>query len=840
MISFYRFFRVIAALVAIPLSVLADDYRMELPENVTRPWIGAEFWSTALADWQLSNGRVETVHPANEHQVVLLTHQLKRTDGDLQMSVRLGSMQALPSGDGSFGSVGSVPGWAGFRFAVTGARPEDYRSALSGGQGISAGITTQGRLFVGQQISDRVVDPHHLNNLRLVLQAECLGDDAEVMLTVFAAESDTVLSVMTARVNKSPLFGNVAIACEPLALSVGGVPVGATVPQAALASDIRFWFDDWRITGSKVEAHAEQTWGPILWTQYTIHKNTVKLTAHFAPMGEKAGRETELLLADGKGGWKSAVREKIDPLSRTAEFRIDDWDSSRAVDYAVTYLDASWSGTLRSDPVDHPNVRMAVLSGMEDFAFPNRSIMQNVIAQDPDLVFFAGGQVGGSPGGAPFLRATTADEVPRATLGYLSNYWLFGWSFRDLLKDRPSVIIPDARDVFQGRLWGNGGKFSADQGAGGGEGGYRMHPTWINMVQRTQVSHLPDAYDPTPTESGIEVFYTDLHWGGVSFAILEDRKFKSPPDEIIVEPLIGSNGLDNRKAPNSGPLLLDKEGSAFLGNRQLAFLTDWATNWGYAEFKAVLSCSPFYALPTYHGGTVSADGSEKLAQLDSNGWPQTARARALSAIRKAHAIMIHGDKNLATLVQHGVEDWGDSSWSYAAPGIANNGPPSPSIARGEVFDDLGNKLSVWAMDDTSAGSTSGYGIITFDKAKLEITVESWPVVENFTGPATAAQMPGWPMTMRVDDMYARPPVAWLPTLRLVGVPEGEHPLIRVFDESDGSMVYARRVSETDFPLKVFALGSYTILVGEGRSDDKKFSGVVAKQQLGVDVLEVRW
>ena len=50
------------------------------------------------------------------------------------------------------------------------------------------------------------------------------------------------------------------------------------------------------------------------------------------------------------------------------------------------------------------------------------------------------------------------------------------------------------------------------------------------MVQRCQTWHLPDPYDATPIERGIGVYYTRLRVGGIDFAILEDRKFKSGPE----------------------------------------------------------------------------------------------------------------------------------------------------------------------------------------------------------------------------------------------------------------------------------------------------------------------
>ena len=55
-----------------------------------------------------------------------------------------------------------------------------------------------------------------------------------------------------------------------------------------------------------------------------------------------------------------------------------------------------------------------------------------------------------------------------------------------------------------------------------------MHPAdFVKMVERTQTSHLPDPFDPTPVGQGIGVYYSHLVWGRVSIAILEDRKFKS-------------------------------------------------------------------------------------------------------------------------------------------------------------------------------------------------------------------------------------------------------------------------------------------------------------------------
>ncbi|NIP28442.1 MAG: hypothetical protein GWN67_27585, partial [Phycisphaerae bacterium] len=65
------------------------------------------------------------------------------------------------------------------------------------------------------------------------------------------------------------------------------------------------------------------------------------------------------------------------------------------------------------------------------------------------------------------------------------------------------------------------------------DGGYAAPVKYVKMVERAQTSHLPDPYDPTPIERGIGVYYTALTVGRVSFAIIEDRKFKSGPQGLV-------------------------------------------------------------------------------------------------------------------------------------------------------------------------------------------------------------------------------------------------------------------------------------------------------------------
>jgi len=57
-------------------------------------------------------------------------------------------------------------------------------------------------------------------------------------------------------------------------------------------------------------------------------------------------------------------------------------------------------------------------------------------------------------------------------------------------------------------------------------GGY-VHPArFVNVVHRTQASHLPDLVAPAPSGQGISVDCIELDYAGLSFAILSDRQFK--------------------------------------------------------------------------------------------------------------------------------------------------------------------------------------------------------------------------------------------------------------------------------------------------------------------------
>ena len=124
------------------------------------------------------------------------------------------------------------------------------------------------------------------------------------------------------------------------------------------------------------------------------------------------------------------------------------------------------------------------------------------------------------------------------------------------------------------------------------------------------------------------------------------------------------------KIPHFDTSKLDKPGLVLLGERQEEFLKQWVDDWRGHTMKVLLSQTVFAGVATHHGGY---NGYLK-ADLDSGGWPQTARNNAIHIIRKGMPLHINGDQHLTSLVQYGVDEQRDSSWSFCTPAIAAGYP----------------------------------------------------------------------------------------------------------------------------------------------------------------------
>ena len=561
----------------------------------------------------------------------------------------------------------------------------------------------------------------------------------------------------------------------------------------------------------------------VAFAMYTHQGGVLKLSAQFFPLkpGEKREARLELMLP-GQKKWSVAARTEVHYPGWDAHFRIEDWDNTNDVKYRVCHGEkAKFEGLIRRDPVDRDEIVVANLScNSSRTTGPRDEIVRNLRRLNPDLLFFGGDQ---------HYRHT------EHTTGWIE----FGLQYRDVIRDRPTVCIPDDHDVGHGNVWGESGKRSTIRGDA--DGGYRYPVKYVNQVQRQQTTSLPDPVDPEPVSRNIGVYFTRLNVGGVDFAILEDRKFKSGPAGKI--PKMGPRP-DHINDPKYDPNKIDLPGLQLLGPRQEKFLEDWGADWTGAEMKGVLSQTAFCGAVHMHGGR----NSRLLADLDCNGWPQTPSRRALSLIRRAWAVHLCGDQHLAVVVKHGINEHGDGPYGFTGPALVNTiygrwwhpldeqpgpnpVPDSPLPWTGDFKDGLGNKISMMAYANPEDRSderkrADGFGIARFNKKKREVTFECWPRFCDVED-GVKAQYPGWPITVKQEANDGRKVAGYLPEYVFA---DGKDCVVQVVEEASGEVLYTTRSRGGRFQPKVYSKGKHTVKIGRELPDAKAVKGVQPKSK----------
>lgn len=817
----------------VPRGRAAPSFRSRWPTDQERYWIGPQYWANPLGEWRIANGRIECIGTVDRTQNVQhLTRRIGEQKGTLDLRVQMG-----------FASAST--GRAGLELGVEGAL-DDYRYSALHGEGLKAGVTADGTLFIGDATAS-LSKPIGENGVGLHLTAAPKESGTTLVLSVLDGTTDTEIGqVRQTGVPAEVLTGN-------LALFAGVSDEDGTTREWG---EPRVWFRDWEGQGSRLTTHDDHTFGPILFTHYTLSRGIMKMTAQLPPIGPKDGSTVELQI-EKNGTWTTIDEARIRDLARTATFRVGEWDDTRDVPYRLRYCYRTadgmathqYEGTVRRDPVDKQEIVVGGLSCAKATAFPNTDIVGGLDAHDPDLLAFTGDQYYEESGN--YVRRAH-DNVPLATLDVLYRWYLHGWTYGDLTRNRPSVCLLDDHDVFHANVWGEGGE-TFDEYGKMADGGFYMPVEWINAVQRMQTAHMPDPYDPSPIKNGITVYYTDMVYGRVSFALLEDRKWKSGPNDFLTtDPDTPDDWVVD---PDFDPEAADAPGAKLLGERQLTFLEEWAEDWQRADMKAVISQTSFAQLPTHHGPQFK----KLVADLDSNGWPQTPRDEALRRMRKGFAVHIGGDQHLPMMLRYGIDDWNDAPYNFCVPGVAVGWtrafwPERPPRRRkegmpeygGQYEDGFDNKMTVYAVANPErdfeaesplqllANKSSGYGIVRFNKDAREITMECWPILSDPSGGASE-QYAGWPKTVAMEDNYAREAAGYLPPLSVTGV---ETPMIQVVDEEKGDVVYTKRLNGPEVQAKVFRMVPHTIRVGDDAAWQKTLTGVEPRSNTGGTPMKV--
>jgi len=846
-------------------AITQDTSHVILSDNITRTWISPEIWANPLQDWQLSQGRIECISGGGGRNIFLLTRELADNGKGFSMSVSLGRLT---------GETGSLdPGWAGFIIGVRGDF-QDYRDDAVRGEGYPLGITTGGKLFIGNHQEEKsVINPEN-ESFELRVVATPAGADYTLILTVLGKQGRE-LGRSTANVDSGWMTGGVALSCsygpaKETPPTRGPVSYGnwGFKPKTERKGNVRFWFSDWQLAGERFVAHPERVFGPILFCQYSLSANTLKLTAQLVPAGKTDDHAASLELFRN-GTWTVATEAPVDPLARTATFRITGWNGKTDINYRVTYNCRGtgnnetvnhYTGTIRHEPWEKEEITVAGFTGNNDLGFPNNDIVRGVTWHNPDILFFSGDQIYEGVGGF----GVQTEPLDRAVLDYLRKWYLYGWAYGELLRDRPSLALPDDHDVYHGNVWGAGG-IATPKGLTGAEaqdkGGYKMPPEWVNMVQRTQTSHMPDPVDPAPVAQGIGVYFTEMNYAGVSFAVIEDRKFKSAPAPLLPEAKIynGFAGNPDFDLAKKG----DVPGAVLLGERQEKFLDRWTSDWSNGTWmKVVLSQTIFANVATLPVGESNSDASVPklrvmkageypendtvVQDMDSDGWPQTPRTRALRLMRKGFALHIAGDQHLGSVIRYGTDNWRDAGYAFCVPAISNVWPrrwcpaeegtgrlESEPRYTGDYLDGFGNKITVFAVSNPIFTGlepailydrATGYGIVRMNRKTRDITMECWPRISNPADPQSP-QFPGWPIKINQLDNRTRVSKWELP---LIQVPDLVNPVVQVVSESTGEILFTLRINGNSYRPVVDQPGKYTVRAGEpGSGKWKELKGLKA-------------
>ncbi|NOG54484.1 MAG: hypothetical protein HND57_09185 [Planctomycetes bacterium] len=875
-------FVVLATCIASHALSADSQYHADWAQGVDRVWIGPDCYATRLQDWHLRDGWAECVESAPNRPMRILhilpawlesEHDPTRPD-DFRLTVEIQPIDAEHQADSN--------SWAGILIGCGG--PDiDYRlSALTHHRpaqdgGLAIVLNGAGRI----QIRDNSTGAARGNNWSIggalderelaVLAADESpppDDDqanawSHVQLVVTGQRADNGYSLHAIATDKKTNTVLSAATIDGLDERLVEGTIGLISHLGPVDSENGYRFGNLSADGSLVQVDPERHFGPVVCTQYTISGRILKLTAQCMPLDFSEPREARLTLVSyHPGGTDTNVIHQtapIDPDSCTVTFSLDNWDPLCEARFTVDvdpfsddpmHFDWDWDGTIRAAPDGSKPFVLAAFTGTKHFTgnlkwnhdsiwFPHNDIVKAIEYQDPDFLFFSGDQIYEGD-----LTGVERRPVETAMLDYLDKWYRWCWAFGDLARDRPCICIPDDHDMFHGNIWGAGGRATRQQD----DGGYLMPPRFVNMVQRTQTSHLPDPVDSEPADQGIGVYFTRIEYGGISFAVIEDRKFKSAPAPLVPDGKVVNGWFQN---PDFDPATQsDVPEADLLGERQERFLEDWAVDFSHNTWAKVLLSQTIFAnvatIPeTASSGSVLPglpmpapgeypDHYKLAADCDSNGWPQTARNRAIRAIRRGFALHIAGDQHLGSMIRYGVDDWDDAGYAFCVPSIGNAWPrrwfPPHRAANwtdgmplnmGRYLDGFGNHMTVHAVSNpvqTGIEPTRlhnrapGYGIIRLDRQARTMAIECWPRYSDPSFP-NAMQYQGWPITIKqTDNLFAETDGA-LGTVRVEGLSE---PVVRVIDQTSGLTEYTLRMPADPHGslLRVKGAGPYTVEIGD--------------------------
>lgn len=762
-------------------------------DGATRIWLGPQYWANRLQDWRWHEGRIECVSRDPNLRLMVATRtteQIIHKAGGFVAEAQVG----FTTGDAGDGFGGFLIGIGGGNLDWV-AQGNVFGIGGKGG-GIGCVLRPDGRVAMLDNRTENEREPKALPvevllepqagsvlpqtgaRLRLEVSADKEGS-YELLLSAYAQDDRLLSSVRL----KRPLSSDGILGGFGLLADRGTAARQPTLP----------WFEDLQLSGKMVEVHPERLSGPVAGFQYTLGTHGLKLLAQMMPMGETAHDKPvdittlrlDYRLKGVAGRWTSGPKAAIRVPSQTALFEIPAWDRFRAYELRLVPLQADqrevaaryfYQGSTLAEPRAATPLKMInfhcprmVGAGVgalyearpaerpferftsNNLILPARAAQERIeFEHKPHLLLFTGDQIYEHiPSQAEFKQGSPRSE------DYLYKWLIFMRTFGHLTRKIPAITIPDDHDMYLPNIWGWEGKPPRGKR---GEPGYKLDHGWqysaefYNLIVDTQTGHLPATAHPVgKLDSGLKTYYTRLHYGGTSFAVIEARTFKTPPYPDFVK---------------------NPETAEQLGSEQEAFIHEWGASLKPEIPRFIITQTAFVNPMTDKKGNISDDTH------DSNAWPKPARDRAIAAMKGAGAFIMAGDIHNSVFTKMGVDGSEDGPYQFIPCAFAQffqrwweprqpgGGWQTGDLPYTGIFKDgegnpfrmiaaINAKIPFAKTGDFIMGrfiidpnlTQAGYGIVEVDYASRSLLIEHWD--RDADARDVPEQFNGWPVRVPI-------------------------------------------------------------------------------------------
>jgi alkaline phosphatase D len=792
-----------------------------------RQWVGDDFWANRLQTWGIKDHKLYCFRPGINSTLHLLSTEIK---GDEAFSGTITLGRNALSMEDSVGKSGLILGLSDT--ALNYLARSTMQHFFLNENGVWLGINEKKQLFIEELASKRSVVSKTLT-IELLSQMQKNG----VALRFSCERKNDSMEVS--------LFLNVDVLQFKVPLGIINGNITFVSNSSLYLSE--YFFDDFSISGEGILVKKERKFGPISTCLYSFNQNILNFSAQLMPLGlcKTDSVKIDLFL---NNLWSDFMILPVDSFLGQARLREFEWPYKGKIPYRVQLIRDSvpegnfYEGVIAAPDAAGDQLKIGMLScngipfiertGMDYWQIwkPYELLAKKYKKENPELVVFLGDQMYEA---RPVPMEWDKTIYP---LDYQYRWLLWCLQFNNITNRLPSLIIMDDHDYFQGNLWGEKGdtisKTSVPKitsGFVGDEtdwltenGGFIQTPEFLKYAVTLQTGHLP-ATSGTENKA-VPDYYTTLKFKGIGIALLEDRKYKSAPMNAL-QGVPSYNGF-----PFSDSVAVDSlnnEYANLLGYAQESMLDNWSEEWSEEKIKIVFTQSVYSCLNSVYKGynpvsgkNITINDTGKIAthlskDMDSNGWPKSSRDEALKIIRKSGALLVGGDQHFPSVVQQGVDTWGDGPFSFTVPAVSNTYPrfwlpDSADHFQGNHYTDgFGNKISMITYSNPAKNNAlplwmnyaPGFAFVTCDKIKQSYKMDCWGFSD------TLKQYPGWPViTKPSDNIYSSSPYSTV-KIKVKGV---KLPLVSVIDFESGKILYSLRCNNQR--LKVPYPGTFKVRV----------------------------